>query len=112
MQIWVPSMSKQEMPKLHQWKTLPIIATTLTFLRLLSYGVVVLWLVVGYLILPLMFYAAITTSISSMGGSVILGRVVGLSMLLWILGYPLLLSAVLCMRDLILAILVLSRPRF
>ena len=40
----------------------------LTFLKWLSYGVVVLWLVVGCSILPLMFYGAITTSISSMGG--------------------------------------------
>ena len=72
----------------------------------------VVWLAVGCSILPLMFYGTITTSISSMGGSVILGRVVGLSMLLWILGYPLLLSVARCMNVLTRAVLVLSRPRF
>ena len=39
-----------------------IISMILTLLRLLSYGVVVVWLVLGYSILPLLYYAAIETS--------------------------------------------------
>jgi hypothetical protein len=62
----------------------------LTLLRWLSYGVVVLWLGLGYLILPLMFYGAIENLASSVGELAIVVRVVGLSTLLWILAYPLL----------------------
>ena len=40
----------------------------------LSYGVVVLWLVLGYLTLPLMYYAAIERDISSMGELAIVVR--------------------------------------
>ena len=44
-----------------------IISTTLTLLKLLSYGVVVAWLVVGCLTLPLMYYAAIESLATLMG---------------------------------------------
>ena len=49
---------------------------------------------------------------SSMGEYQTLVRVVGLFTLLWILAYPLLSSALLCMNVLTRAVLVLSRPRF
>ena len=49
---------------------------------------------------------------TSMGELAIVVRVVGRFTLLWILGYPLLLSVVLCMNVLVHAVLVLSRPRF
>ena len=55
---------------------------------LLSYGVVVVWLAVGYLILPLMYYDMIMTLANSMEEYQTLVRVVGLSTLLWILVYP------------------------
>ena len=58
----------QVMLKLLQWIVQKIIATTLTFLKLLSYGVVVAWLVVGCLTLPLMYYAAIEETSKFDGG--------------------------------------------
>ena len=111
-QMQVPSTSKQEMLKLLQWITQKTISTTLTLLKWLSFGVVVAWLVVGYSILPLLYYAAIESLAISMGEYQTLVKGVGLFTLLWILAYPLLSSALLSMRDLILAVLVLSRPRF
>jgi hypothetical protein len=60
---------------------------------------VVLLLVVGYLILPLMFYAAIESLASSMVEYQTVVRVVGLFTLLWISVFPLLLSAVHYMND-------------
>ena len=89
-----------------------IISMILTLLRLLSYGVVVAWLVLGYSILPLLYYAAIENLASSMGEYQTVVRVVGLFTLLWILAYPLLLSAVRCGHVLSRAVLVLSQPRF
>ena len=71
----------------------------LTALKWLSYGVVVAWLAVGCLTLPLMFYAAIESLASSMVEYQTVVRVVGLYTLLWILGYPLLSSAVRYMND-------------
>ena len=53
-------------------------------------GVVVALLVLGYSILPLMYYGVITSLANSMGELATLVRVVGLSTLLWILAYPLL----------------------
>ena len=52
-------MSKKEMQKSLQWTVQKITATTLTLLKWLSCGVVVAWLALGYLTLPLMFFAAI-----------------------------------------------------
>ena len=77
--------------------------------KVLSYGVVVLWLVVGCLILPLMYYAAIESLASSMVEYQTVVRVVGLFTLLWILAYPLLLSAVRCGHALSRAVWVLSQ---
>ena len=79
-----------------QWIVQKTIAMTLTFLRWLSYGVVVAWLVVGCLILPLMYYAAIENLASSMVEYQTVVRVVGLFTLLWILAYPLLSSLLRC----------------
>ena len=53
------STLRKEMLRLLLWTTQKITAMMLTLLKLLSYGVVVAWLVLGYLILPLLFYAAI-----------------------------------------------------
>ena len=62
-----------------------IISMILTVLKYLSYGVVVLWLVLGYLTLPLMYYAAIESpKASSMEEYQTVVRVVGLFTLLWI----------------------------
>jgi hypothetical protein len=57
-------------------------------LKWLSFGVVVAWLVVGYLTLPLMYFAAITSLANLMGEYQTLVKVVGLFTLLWILVYP------------------------
>jgi hypothetical protein len=59
-----------------------------------------------------MFYGTIESLASLMEEYQTLVRVVGRFTLLWILVYPLLFSALLSMRDLIRAVLVLSRPRF
>jgi hypothetical protein len=75
----------------------------LTLLKWLSFGVVVAWLVVGYSILPLMFYGMIQNLASSMGEYQTLVKVVGLSTLLWILVYPHLLSLPHYLNALILA---------
>jgi uncharacterized membrane-anchored protein len=75
----------------------------LMLLKLLSSGVVVLLLVVGYLTLPLMYYGMTMTLASSMGEYQTLVRVVGLSTLLWILVYPHLLSLPHYLNGLILA---------
>ena len=74
----------------------------------LSCGVVVALLVVGYLTLPLMYYAAIENLASSMGEYQTLVKGVGLFTLLWILAYPLLSSVLLSMNVLTRAVLVLS----
>jgi hypothetical protein len=71
----------------------------LTVLKWLSYGVVVAWLVVGYLTLPLMYYAAIESLASSMEEYRTVVKVVGLYTLLWIWVYPLLLSLVPYLQD-------------
>ena len=84
----------------------------MTLLKWLSYGGAVALLAVGYLILPLMYYAAIENLASSMGEYQTLVRVVGLFTLLWTLAYPLLSSAVRCGLALSRAVLVLSLPRF
>ena len=60
---------------------------------------VVLLLVVGYLTLPLMYYGQRKLA-SLVGEYQTVVRVVGLFTLLWILVYPLLLSAVHCAKDL------------
>ena len=83
-QMQVPSTSKREMLRLLQWRTQKIISMMLTLLRWLSFGVVVAWLVVGYSILPLLYYAAIESLASSMGEYQTLVRVVGLFTVLWI----------------------------
>ena len=57
------------MLKLLRWRTRQTISMILTVLKYLSYGVVVLLLAVGYLILPLMYYAAIE-SLSKFDGGV------------------------------------------
>ena len=80
--------------------------------EVLSYGVVVAWLVVGYSILPLLYYAAIETLASSMVEYQTVVKVVGRFTLLWILAYPLLSSAVRCGFVLSRAVLVLSQSRF
>ena len=66
----------------------------------LSYGVVVVWLVLGYSILPLLYYAAIEKLASSMGEYQTLVRVVGLFTVLWISVFPLLLLLLLSTQDL------------
>ena len=65
-----------------------------------EFGVVVVWLAVGCLTLPLMYYAAIESLASLMGEYQTVVRVVGLFTLLWILAYPLLLSAMRYTQDL------------
>ena len=52
--------------------------------------IVVVWLVLGYLILPTMYYGVMENLASSVGELAIVVRVVGLSTLLWILVYHLL----------------------
>ena len=59
---------KKAMLRLLRWRIRKIIATILTVLKLLSYGVVVVWLVVGYSILPLLYYAAIESFSKFDGG--------------------------------------------
>ena len=78
----------------------------------LSCGVVVALLVVGYLTLPLMYYAAIENLASSMGEYQTLVKGVGLFTLLWILAYPLLSSVLLSMNVLTRAVLVLCIQDF
>jgi uncharacterized membrane-anchored protein len=72
-------------------------------LKWLSFGVVVAWLVVGYSILPLMYYGMIQNLADSMGEYQTLVKVVGLFTLLWILVYPHLLSLPHYLNALILA---------
>ena len=67
--------------------------------EVVSYGVVVLLLVVGYLTLPLMFCAMILTWTSSMAEYQILVRVVGLFTVLWISVFPLLLLVLPSLKD-------------
>ena len=77
--------------------------------KVAEHGVVVLWLVVGCSILPLMFYGTIEKLANSMVEYQTVVRVVGRFTLLWILAYPLLLSAVRCGHALSRAVWVLSR---
>jgi hypothetical protein len=72
----------------------------LTVLKWLSCGVAVAWLAVGYLTLLLMYYGAMESLASLMGELAIVVRVVGLSTLLWILGFPLLSLALHSSQDL------------
>ena len=65
----------------------------------LSYGVVVLLLVVGYSTLPLMFCGMILNWTSSMEEYQTLVRVVGLFTVLWISVYPLLLLVLPSLKD-------------
>ena len=62
-------------------------------------GVVAVWSVLGCLILPLMYYAAIESLASSMGELAIVVRVVGLFTLLWTLVYLPLLSLLPYLND-------------
>ena len=55
-----------------------------------AFGVVVALLVLGYSILPLLYYAAIESLAVSMGEYQTLVKGVGLFTLLWILAFPLL----------------------
>ena len=87
------------MLKLLQWKIQQTISMILTVLKWLSYGVVVLWLVVGYSILPLMFCGIILNLTSSMEEYQTLVRVVGLFTVLWISVFPLLLLVLPSLRD-------------
>ena len=75
---------KRAMLRLLRWRIQKIIVMTLIALRWLSYGVVVAWLVLGYSILPLLYYAAIENLASSMEEYQTVVRVVGLFTVLWI----------------------------
>ena len=92
--------SLKVMLKLLQWITQKTIAMILTVLRWLSYGVVVALLVLGYLTLPLMYYAAIVSLADTMGEYQTLVKGVGLFTLLWILVYPHLLYLLPSLKDL------------
>ena len=105
-------MLKRAMLRLLRWRIRKIIVTTLTLLKWLSVGGAVALLGLGYLTLLRMYYAGIEASSDFAGASQIVGRVVGLSMLLWTLAYPLLSSVVRCGHVLSRAVLVLSPPRF
>ena len=66
----------------------------------LSFGVVVAWLAVGYLILPLLYYAAIISLANTMGEYQTLVKVVGLFTVLWISVFQPLLLLLLSSQDL------------
>jgi O-antigen ligase len=85
---------------------------TLTLLRLLSYGVVVVLLGLGFLTLPLTFCGMMVNLNNSLEGFPIVVRVVGLFLPLWTLVYPLLSLLLPFLKDLIHATWALSHPRF
>jgi hypothetical protein len=83
-----------------------------SLLRLISCIALISLLIVGYFILPLLFYETMFNYLSSMGLSLIASKIVGLLSVLWILCYPLIESAVRCTSALIRAITTLSLSRF